>query len=327
MMADDRPSPIHRMPNILWLMDNVDDRYRQMPTTNKRLAEMLGIKSPSGISQRLNGGTSTTTQQVQTFLVGSGLLVVHPEIQPSWFDWPPYRFILQMQAISFGRWRTSEPLDSLSSTQPALPNASVVRGDELAKHLGRGAQRSDLGVDIELDPSLPRGLVWIGSNFGIKLRDIEPAMMNAVAQGWTTSLLLIRRVLSPYFEAAPCPQDGCLHLVYRDFSAVTYPPARSRQHDVSLIVAKKPGEKQYQYGFSVPSRPDRIELLLAVFGYLEKPRHEITPLYEWSQAGGLGTPEQRQCLRQHLADAPTNRWPRIAGRMLVDVVPPSPPLR
>jgi hypothetical protein len=320
------------MQNIRWLTDNVGDtdpdsrRYPRMPTKGRELAAMLGIRSESGIPQRLNG-TRTSNAEVQSFLMNSGLRDVHPEFQALWFDWPPHQFISQMQAISFGRWNGDEPLDGLSSTQPALSYVSVVRGEELAGRIGRGPQRSDLGADIRPHFPMPRGLIEAGSRFGIELSNIEPAMMKAVDLGKTTSLLLFRSVREPYFKAAPCPQAGCLHLLFSDdWSPVRFPLSqRHRLAFVRLIVARKTGEKDHPYGFSVPPMPERIELLLAVFGHLTNPPHEITPLYEWSETGGLGRPAQRECLRDHLAEPVSNGRPRIAGRMLIDVIPP--PLR
>ncbi|MFN8996316.1 MAG: hypothetical protein ACK5X3_21985 [Pseudomonadota bacterium] len=318
-MIDARMSPFNRMPNIVWLIANADGRYPHLPRLKKELAEIFRVHQ-SQISRMMPPGAvrSATESEVEKWLAASRLREVHPGFQASWLDWPPQLFLTQMQAISFGRWEADQPLDGLSAALPPLAGASLITGGELARLLGRAPQRGDLGADITPDIAIT-GSVKVGSRFGIRLDGIEAAMGKALWQGGTTCILLFRPVRKPLFEAARFVQRGCLHLLSSDWRPLEgYPPPPRLRSRLMVVIAPTTGDQRQPYGFAASNLPERLELVLAVFG------RAIAPLHAWSEKGGEGLTEQRECLRLHMAQPSTDATPKIVGRLLIDVIPPSP---
>jgi hypothetical protein len=321
-MANDTHSDFNRMANIDWLVANADDRYPGLSLSSRQLAIVFGFHQ-SQIS-RMRGPKaerSMTALEVRKWLEITKLNEIHPEFQESWLDWPQHLFVVKMQSMSFGRWNGDQPLDSLSASLPALPNATLVEEDDLTRRIGRAARRGDIGADVAMDLE-SKGSIYFRTKFGIQLREPGPDMARAVVCGTTTCLLLYRAVRSPFFEAAPCAQRGCLHLLDRGWNPMRMHPVPARlQSQLVIIVAPETRDQRRPYGFAASNVTERVELLLAVFG------QAIPTLQTWSERGGEGLPEQRESLLQHLASPITRERPRIAGRMLIDVVPPPPPPR
>lgn len=313
-------SEYNRYPNFKWLMANADNRYSRLPEKLKQVASILNIDQ-SRLSEMSRGARFLSAAQAAKLVDDSGLLEVHPEFQVTWLDLPADQFLQRMVAISFGNLKSDQPLDSLSARLPALPNASLVDEDVLTSKIGRAAQRGDIGADLALDLE-PKGSILFRAKFGIQLREPGPDMARAVVSGTTTCLLLYRPVRTPVFVASPCAQRGCLHLLDQRWEPIkTHPVPARLQSQMMIVVAPEARDQRRAFGFAASNVTERVELLLAVFG------QTIPPLQAWSEQGGEGTTEQRESFRQHLAEPITRERPRIAGRMLIDVVPPPPVLR
>ncbi|SFL13831.1 hypothetical protein [Falsiroseomonas stagni] len=313
-------SEFNRFPNFEWLMANADSRYPRLPSSDKQVASILGFHAAQ-VSRMRRGDRSLSTREVERLINECGLMEMHPEFQATWFDWPLHQFVTQMQAISFGRWKGDQPLDGLSALLAALPNARLVEEHDLTQLTSRALQRGDLGPDIAMD-LVSKGSIPTGARLGIQLREPGPDMARQVVNRTTTCLLLYRPVRDPFFKAAPCAQRGCLHLLDQSWEPITnYPVPPRMWSQMVIIVAPETRDERRPYGFAVSNVPERLELLLAVFG------QAIPPLQTWSEQGGEGLPEQRESLRKHLAEPITKERPRIAGRMLIDVVPPLQPAR
>lgn len=303
---------VHAMTNFIWLMNNNGGRHGDMPNMQKQIAADLGVR-PEVVTRMKRNGASMGADQVARLLDGKSFKVAHPEFHDTWLDKPPAEFARDMALLGYGVWDRYQALEALSfEILPPLAQGAVVQEADLVRLLGRGRSRADLGAQIDCDIPVSAEIAF-GRRFGVAVQDPPRPLMHAVAGGTATTILLYRSLRAPLYRAVACPAAGVLHLLTTDWEPIRQVPAACspREPKAQLVLAKPVGHPDpVTYGFDVPALPERIELALVIVGKV------VPELRTWSEDGGEGSPERLE----HLLGTLAKDFPKIAGRLLIDVV-------
>lgn len=314
---DDDP----RMRNYLWLVHWSAGLYPGLLRSNKEIAIVLGIDE--GRVTRLKYGKLDMRPEEMSKLIEScrSIHEKHPNFLDVWLTEKEENFARNMIGIGYGVYQGPLDLAGWSSKLPPLTQAEIIQEESLSIILGRAAMRGDLGGNISFNMPIS-GSVGSNRRFGIAVPNPDPELLSAILEPKprATTLLLYKSARLGFFTAAPCPQEACLHVFTYDWQRMDracQSSARkgSRAPRLQLLIAKTEVSPSFRrFGFKASNVPERIELVLLVFGRV------IPELAAWSEKGGEATPEMLECLQENLFAPKWQQIPRLAGRLLIDII-------